>query len=49
MAVFEYKAMDLDATSVAGTIVADSPRQARDILRDRGLTITRVETAKGAE
>ncbi len=42
MAVFEYKAVDLDATSVAGTIIADTPRQARDLLRDRGLTITRV-------
>jgi type II secretory pathway component PulF len=42
MAVFEYKAMDMDTSLVAGTIVADSPRQARDMLRDRGLTVTRV-------
>ena len=42
MAVFQYRAMDLDASAVAGTIVADSPRQARDDLRDRGLTVTRV-------
>jgi len=42
MAVFEYKAIDMDTAAVSGTVVADSPRQARDSLRDRGLTVTRV-------
>lgn len=39
MAVFVYRATDLSATLVRGTIVADTARQARDELRDRGLTI----------
>jgi len=39
MPVFRYKAMDLDASPVAGTVAADTPRQARDILRGRGLTV----------
>ncbi len=42
MAVFQYNAVDLDSSSVAGTVVADTPRQARDILRQRGMTVTRV-------
>ncbi len=40
MPVFEYKAVDMDTSPLAGTIVADTPRSARDVLRDRGLTIT---------
>lgn len=39
MAVFEYKTIDTDSSVLDGTIVADTPRQARDILRDRGLRI----------
>ncbi len=42
MAVYDYKAMDLDASGVHGTIVADTARQARDVLRERGLTVTDV-------
>ncbi|NQU74917.1 MAG: type II secretion system F family protein [Planctomycetes bacterium] len=42
MAVFEYHAVDLDASEVTGTLIADTPRQARDSLRERGLTITRI-------
>ena len=42
MAVFEYNAMDLDTSAASGTVVADTPRQARDLLRERGLTVTRV-------
>jgi len=42
MAVFEYSAMDLDAAVRAGTVIADTPRQARDQLRQRGLTVTEV-------
>lgn len=43
MAVFAYRALDVDASAVSGTVTADTPRQARDLLRDRGLTITRVD------
>lgn len=39
MAVFTYKAIDLDRASVRGTVVADTPRAARDQLRGRGLTV----------
>lgn len=39
MTVFAYKAADVDASEISGTIVADSPRQARDLLRDRSLTV----------
>src|ERR1700744_104189 len=39
MAVFLYKALAADASNARGMIVADSPRQARDELRTRGLTI----------
>ena len=44
MPVFAYKALDLDASAVGGTIIADTPRQARDVLRGRGLTITQVRS-----
>ncbi|MCC6680519.1 MAG: type II secretion system F family protein [Phycisphaeraceae bacterium] len=39
MPVFTYKATDLDLTQVEGDTVADTPRQARDQLRDRGLNV----------
>src|SRR5947207_14587874 len=39
MAVFTYIATDERAAELAGTIAADTPRQARDLLRERGLTI----------
>jgi len=39
MAVFAYKAVDPDQAAAGGTIIADSPRQARDTLRGRGLTV----------
>jgi type II secretory pathway component PulF len=39
MAVFSYTATEIDAALVRGTIVADTPRAARDQLRSRGLTI----------
>jgi len=42
MAVYEYNAIDLDSSSSSGTVIADSPRQARDTLRGRGLTVTRI-------
>src|SRR5215212_8368775 len=39
MAVFTYKATDATAIERTGTIAADTPRQARDLLRDRGLIV----------
>lgn len=39
MAVFTYKALEADASPVRGVVVADTPRAARDLLRDRGLTV----------
>jgi type II secretory pathway component PulF len=38
MAVFTYKATD-SHNEVIGTIAADTPRQARDLLRERGLIV----------
>src|SRR5258706_15766399 len=38
MAVFTYKAFSGDASAVSGLIVAETPREARDSLRARGLT-----------
>jgi type II secretory pathway component PulF len=42
MAVFTYSAVDAAASPMTGTVVADTPRQARDALRARGLTIQSV-------
>src|SRR6266478_2903118 len=39
MAVFLYKAMDATTEDVSGTIAADTPRQARELLRERGLVV----------
>jgi general secretion pathway protein F len=39
MAVFTYIASDENAAQREGTIAADTPRQARDLLRERGLFI----------
>ncbi len=39
MAVFTYKATDSGAIEQIGTIAADTPRQARDLLRTRGLIV----------
>ena len=39
MAVYAYKASDLASGDTSGTIAADTPRQARDLLRDRGLIV----------
>jgi type II secretory pathway component PulF len=44
MAVYEYRAIDVDASSVAGTIIADTARQARDMLRDRGLSVAQIRS-----
>lgn len=39
MAVFAYKAIDPATEDVSGTIAADTPRQARELLRERGLIV----------
>ena len=39
MAVFLYKAIDATTDDVSGTIAADTPRQARELLRERGLVV----------
>jgi len=39
VAVYAYIALEADASRVEGTVIADTPRQARDDLRDRGLTV----------
>ncbi len=45
MAVYQYNALDVDNTPVDGIVTADTSRQARDQLRERGLTITAIEQA----
>jgi type II secretory pathway component PulF len=54
MAVFAYRALDARHLPVDGTVAADTPRQARDVLRARGLLVealrehvTAVRTAGG--
>lgn len=42
MAVYSYKAIDVDRRAISGVVTADTPRQARDQLRRRGLTIQTV-------
>ena len=39
MPVFSYKVLDSGETASTGSIIADSPRQARDNLRGRGFTV----------
>jgi general secretion pathway protein F len=49
MAVFSYTASDPTGATAGGTITADTPRQARDLLRERGLAVQRVtESRAGA-
>jgi type II secretory pathway component PulF len=45
MPVFAYKALDPSAGERTGTVAADTPRQARDLLRDRGLIVRDIATA----
>lgn len=42
MSVFTYRALDEHAAAIEGTISADSPRAARDLLRGRGFTVEQV-------
>src|SRR5437764_8776381 len=44
MSVFTYTAADETAENISGTIAADTPRQARDLLRERGLLIRDIRT-----
>ena len=42
MAVFEYRAYEGARRELTGSLVADTPRHARDLLRGRGLVVTDV-------
>ena len=44
MAVFAYKARNGRRTEIGGTIAADTPRQARELLRARGLSVHEIDT-----
>lgn len=48
MAIFKYQALDPERSAVNGSIAADSPRQARDLLRARGLRVRQVSEHRGA-
>src|SRR5437868_7012808 len=48
MAVFTYRASGAAADQNSGTIAADTPRQARDLLRQRGLVVFEVESLQPA-
>lgn len=43
MAVFTYRGRDERQARVAGTVTADTPRQARDLLRSRGVAVERLD------
>ena len=47
MAVFEYKAM-LNGLPRGGTVTADTPRQARDLLRDQGLLLLDIKATRAS-
>jgi len=47
MAVFAYTAIDNANAATRGILTADTPRQARDLLRARGLTIQRLAPQSG--
>jgi general secretion pathway protein F len=49
MAAFRYEALDTGGRATTGVIESDSPRQARDQLRGRGLLPVAVEPLSGAE
>ncbi|MFC1759508.1 type II secretion system F family protein [Planctomycetota bacterium] len=46
MAVFAYSAFDKRRRVIDGTIIADSPRQARSSLRERGLAVRQIDEHK---
>ena len=43
MPVYAYKALDSVRSTAEGTISADTPRQARELLRERGLVVRNIE------
>ncbi|MFZ3183315.1 MAG: GspF family T2SS innner membrane protein variant XcpS [Pseudomonas sp.] len=49
MAAFEYLALDNQGRQQKGMLEADSPRQARQLLRDKQLTPLEVKQARGRE
>lgn len=49
VAIFKYLAQDHSRASVNGTIAADSPRQARDLLRGQGLLVRAVNEHSAKE
>jgi type II secretory pathway component PulF len=46
MAVFSYTGIDAAQKQVRGTIQADTPREARDSLRDRGIRVRRIAPSR---
>ena len=50
MAVFSYQAVNEMQSHIQGTIAADTPRQARELLREQGLSVRQLsdERAKQA-
>ena len=46
MTVFDYSGIDPSQKSVQGTISAETARQARDDLRERGIRVRKISTAK---
>lgn len=49
MPVFHYQALDRRQRAVSGAVAADSPRQARDVLRSRGLTVAQLRFQQSAD
>lgn len=47
MAVFAYTGHDTALGSVKGTVAADTPRQARDVLRAQGVAVQRMSACHG--
>ncbi len=43
MAVFSYVGVDRNSTIVKGTVAADTPRQAREELRDKGVRVRKLD------
>ena len=48
MPVYAYKALDPAKSPTQGTISADTPRQARELLRNQGLTVRAIEAHTSA-
>lgn len=49
MPAFDYQAQDRNGRKVRGSQEAESPKQARQLLRERGLMPTHLQAAKGAK